>query len=563
VSFGDWTAHLRGTRAVRCSTRLVDNNPGNDWGIGAVTVRVLDAGVTAILSPCGELRYGDTVTPLAQVRNFGTTRGPVTVTLGITPSSYRQTITLPAGLPSTDTVLRYPAWRPDTGHYACRCSVALAGDVNPANDALGSTFVVSVSAPRWVSRTNLPMGPKAKRVKEGCALAYNDDPDGGAIYAFKGNNTCEFYRYQVGTGGWTTRESIPPYGSSNRKKTVRKGASLTQVGGLLYGAKGNNSCEFWRYDPLAENGNHWHQCVNVPAGSKAIREGSGCAGVTLGGLPYVYFLKGSGTYEFYRYNIAGNTWETMASAPGAADRKPFKNGSCLSYDQDSDTIFVLKANYNEFFAYSVRGNTWTSKETLPKVSPPRSAKKKVKDGAGIACNDGTVYALKGGNTFEFWKYPIAAQHWYVAEDILAGPTLKRVRSGGALVYAPCKGNLYATKGNNTLEFYMYWLTDSIHADRQKPGGTMLAAALPSSLAFSILPNPARSFALIRYDLPAPGHVSIKLYRVTGALQKTLWDGCQLPGRHVMTMDCQTFPAGAYLIRYETEFARATEKVIID
>ncbi len=563
VLFANWTALRRGTHAVCCSTKLGDENPANDWARDSVMVGVLDVGVRAILEPTGSVRYGITVSPLVLVRNYSTTRDPVTVTLSFAVSSYIETLTLPDGLPASDTVLQFADWRPDTGHYAGRCSVAMAGDMNPVNDTIGNTFSISVSAPRWVPRTGLLLGARSKRVKDGAALAYNDDPDAGAIYAFKGNNTCEFYRYRVLADAWATRESIPLSNAAGKKKTVRKGASLTQVDGLIYGTKGNNSYDFWRYDPLAQTGSHWSQRINVPQGSKAIREGSGMVDIYVGGLPYVYLLKGSGTYEFYRYSITSNAWETMAPAPAGASRRGFKNGSCIAYDPDSDTVFALKATYNEFFAYSVRSNTWVTKETLPKVSPPRTAKKKVKDGAALAYHGGSVYALKGGNTYEFWKFPIAARHWYTAEDILPGPSLKRVRGGGAMVYAPCKGNLYALKGNNTLEFDMYWLSDSIYCANPQHEGELIAAVFPDLNALSIRPNPAGASALVRYDLPVPGRVSVRLYDVSGALKTTVWNGYQFAGRQMLTIDCRNLAAGIYLVRCETDRSLVTRKLIID
>lgn len=424
----------------------------------------------------------------------------------------------------------------------------------------------AISIRHWVERAKMPVGNRFKGVRDGCALAYNEESDSGLIYAFKGNNTCDFYRYNVWSDRWTTAESIPLLDSAGTKKKVKRGSALTQIQGKLYGSKGNNTCDWWCFDPAVRAGSGWRQCRSVPTGSHAVREGAGCVGLVVQDTPYVYLLKGSSTYEFYRYNTLTNLWQTMASAPSGPSSKTFKNGSCLAVDPDCDTIYALKSSYNEFFAYSVQRNTWSTKQPLPLVSPPGTRKKKVKDGAGLAYHGGTVFALKGNNTYEFWKYPLDSHRWYPAEDFLAGPTLKRVRGGGALVYAPLKGNLYATKGNNTCEFYMYWLTDTIiHGSPPPPApsGTMAAQAIPLTTALAIAPNPFKTSAAIAYSLGKPGWASLRLYNASGRLVRDLIDGYQTAGPHAAIVAREKLAAGVYLVRYESEEQTETRKVVIE
>lgn|GEM_PF-1214425 len=561
LTFPDWTALSRGFHTLQCSTLLADADPTNDHRAGTVAVRVRDVGVTAIVAPAGAIRMG-TVTPEVVVRNCGTVRGPVSVRLTIFAAGYDETTSLPNGLPFDDTTLRFADWNADTGHYASRCSIGSIADMNPANDTLSSNVVVGLSIPRWVRRNDVPTGGRFKRVKDGGSLAYNEEEDGGVIYALKGNNTTEFYRYDIWTDRWTTRESVPAIGRSSKKKTVKKGATLAQADCRIFAAKGNNTREWWSYTPDRGAG-VWTQKTDVPTGAKTLREGAGSATVVIDGTPYVYLLKGSGTLEFYRYNPATDGWETMAPAPAGASRKGFKNGSCLAVTSESDTIFALKGTYNEFFAYDVRSNTWASRETLPRVAPPGSKKKKVKDGAGIACHDDHVYALKGGNTYEFWKYSRPDARWYNAEDILAGPTLKRVRGGGALVYAPCKDNLYALKGNNTWEFYMYWLTDSVMADGHARPGTAAGPALTVSRLFEVFPNPVTDRAVVRFSLAEPARTSVKLYDIAGNLVRTISAGILPAGLHTVTVSREDLAAGIYLVRWECGTQVTSAKLIIN
>jgi hypothetical protein len=522
---------------------------------------IVDVATQVIVAPNGTVRRG-TVTPEVRVRNFGTIRGPATVLLRIPAAGYAETRVLPGGLPFDDTTLRFTEWNADTGHFVCCCSTGSNADVNPANDTLSSNVVVVVSFPRWVRRSDILGGNRFKRAKDGGALAYNAEEDGGAIYALKGNNTTEFFRYDAWTDRWTTRESVPALGRSSKKKMVKKGATLAQADYRVFAAKGNNTREWWQYTPGRDAG-VWAQRADVPQGKKALKEGAGSATVVVGGVPYVYLLKGSGTLEFYRYNPANDGWETMAPAPAGASRKEFKNGSCLAAEPNSNTIYALKGSYNEFFAYDVSGNSWVTRDTLPKVSPPGNKKKKVKDGAGIACYGDFVYALKGGNTYEFWKYYVPSNRWFPAEDILSGPALKRVKGGGALVYAPCKGNLYALKGNNTWEFYMYWLSDSIMSDQgDKPGATA-GPARPVAGRIEIAPNPLSDRTLVRFALDAPGSASIKLYDIAGNLVRTISDGFLPAGTHSVILTRGNLTAGIYVVRYRSGKHTSSEKLVID
>jgi DNA-binding beta-propeller fold protein YncE len=158
------------------------------------------------------------------------------------------------------------------------------------------------SGPRqeWVARAPVPDGPKTRKVKDGGALAALDAGGDGFVYGFKGNNTCEFYRYNCNANSWLTLESIPAAGSLGRKKTVKKGAALTAGGGRLYGFKGNNTNEFWQYTP----GLGWFQLPDAP-GSRTLKDGTGAAAVDYGGAVSVYLLKGAGTQEFLRYSTVG------------------------------------------------------------------------------------------------------------------------------------------------------------------------------------------------------------------------------------------------------------------
>ena len=145
VSFTNWAAAPRGPLATRCSTNLSgDQNRANDTLSGSVTVRVTNVGVTAIVAPTGTVDSGTTVTPQARVKNYGTAAAtfPVTFRIG---SFYTNTQNV-SNLASGDSVqVNFTNWTAlQRGTHATRCSTALTGDQNRANDTLSGSVTVRV-----------------------------------------------------------------------------------------------------------------------------------------------------------------------------------------------------------------------------------------------------------------------------------------------------------------------------------------------------------------------------------------------------------------------------------
>lgn len=453
---------------------------------------------------------------------------------------------------------------------------AVQGSGTSANYAvdLGLWYVLTggpaPTEPGWRRQADVPLGHRKKNVKDGGALAYGTDAnDAGYVYAFKGNGTCEFYRYNTAANTWVTPDSIQAIGRAGRKKAVKKGAALiVGTNGKVYGTKGNNTLEFWCYDPAKPAGSTWTQLTDVPAGSKALKEGTGLAAVSVSGTDYIYVLKGSGTYEFYRYRISDGSWATMATAPTGLSNRPYKYGSGLAYD-GGDTIYCLKGSYNELAAYSISGNNWVTKDTMPRKAPPGARKTKVKDGAGLACCGTSVYALKGGGTDEFWMFSCTDQKWHVQDQLTAGT--KKVKGGGALTYAASMNALYALRGNNTVEFWMYPLLSAdglrLTASGEPKSVQGQSAVRTPQFALRVTPNPfSQSLnSSISYSLPVAGNVSLELFDISGKLVRTLVSGGHPAGSyayHLSPAACR-LSAGVYLLKLDSGGCRITQKLIIE
>ena len=586
VTFGQWQA-VAGTFPTSAFSALAgDPDRSNDTSRGSVYVGVVDVGVTGISAPAGMIETVEAVTPVAKVKNNGafaaTFKAWFAISSGPHPSPspsdgegwgeaqvYLESLDV-AGLPiDSERTITFPEWpKPHAiGDYTARCSTYIVGDGQPANDILDGPFTVVGVRPEtgWVAKMQVPPGGKGKKVKDGACLAYCQENDSDFVYLLKGNNTCEFYRYNAETNVWATRESVPKIGSSGKKKTVKKGATIAQCQreDKLYAAKGNNTLEFWQYDPALSGTSTypWTQKADVPTGAKNVKEGTGAVAVQIGDTNYVYFLKGSSTQEFYRYNTLSNAWEPKATAPAGLSGKPFKNGSCLAVSADGKTVFALKASYNELFTYNVDSNVWTTRTALPLVGAS-GKKKKAKDGAGMAYADGLVYTLKGGNTQELWVCQADSDRWAQYPDIPLGGG-KKVKGGGALVYAASANALYATKGNNTTEFYKYGL--SVHSSQLTASSNAASNTehRTPNTGLRIAPNPFSGTTTITYSLPSAGNIALKLYDVTGALVSTLRSGLSPAGSQTAHIDAAKFARGIYVLKLESESGTTTRKLVVE
>ncbi|MEO0109115.1 MAG: T9SS type A sorting domain-containing protein, partial [candidate division WOR-3 bacterium] len=435
---------------------------------------------------------------------------------------------------------------------------------NPGSWSTVRDFRIMLATVGWLSRNPIPPGPRGKNVKDGGALAYHEDEtDGEFVYAFKGNNTSEFYCYSVATGNWETKESIPPFAvGATKKKYVKKGSALANGGRSVYGVKGNNTDEFWRYDPFAVSYYPWVQRASVPLGAwgKRLKEGVGMAGVLIDTTTFVYLLKGSNTTEFFRYDPRTDQWSTMASAPGGSSGKGYKAGSCIAYAPDTRTIYALKGTYNEFFAYDVAANTWQTKSPLP-YALGGNRKKKVKDGAGLAYNGGYIYALKGGNTCEFYRYDPLLDRWESRQDIPIGGG-RRVKNGGSLTSSA--RSIFALKGNNTPEFWQYDPTPTFFEEFSDVTAGAQAGQTGSQacVILDVVPNPFVRRTRISFGLARGSTIALRLYDASGCLVAVLKEGQMPAGVHSVEL-ASGLARGIYLLRLTTGGHTAARKLIVE
>ncbi len=158
----------------------------------------------------------------------------------------------------------------------------------------------------------------------------------------------------------------------------------------------------------------------------------------------------------WRYDIAADAWQSVASSPSAIGAAAALAGDGLG------TLYVLSSRQSAVFHRYTPAGGW---ERLADAPAPAG-----REGTALAMvrragGGVTIYALRGGYTSDFWRYDPARDAW----EVLAGlPEI--VGWGGALAWActepfdyaqdrpgGCDSGdyLYAFRGHATKTFYRY------------------------------------------------------------------------------------------------------------
>jgi hypothetical protein len=572
VNFTEWTG-IRGTYTTRCSVHLTgDVEPGNDTISGAFTLNIHDVGVVSITVPNTDTIERANIAPRAYVRNYGTQQETFYAYCKIynsvgTQLYYDSVLTSDLN-PNSQSTQTFAGFNFQIGTYEIRCSTALANDGQILNDVSLKTVVVRYQQP-WLAKESVPHGPSNKPVKSGGALVSGI---GGNLYALKGNNTREFYKYDIDSDSWTLIDSIPF--DTLKTKKVNKGAALAYNKhanpDIIYATKGNNTLEFWAYDVEL---NTWTQKTYVPIDPatkvKRVKGGASLVYLRRGSAQYIYLLKGNKTREFYAYHCQADTWiKNLEMPPLGPEFKLYRDGSCMTVGYNN-YIYLLKggAKTNEFYCYQPAEDTWLTLESIPIYSTLTGKKSKVKDGASI-CYDGDslLYAFKGGNRQEFWCYNAIQNAWHELDTLPRGLRSKKIKSGSSLIFADDK--IYALKGNKTYEFWTY-----------TPGISDIPVAMVSTqttlmpiqqeltrndveIKISVLPNPLTKNSVIRFNLPGRTMVRITLYNSAGQLVSAIINNEYEIGCYALPLNSTNLAAGIYHLRFDAGKQTETIKIIV-
>lgn len=556
---GLWSAH--------CSTYAVgDVERANDIRTESFRVGAGGSGqpgdaqvaVTGIVEPARWVDTNSVVAPTAIWRNYGGQPAAFSAYFALVDPAgvrvYDEMQAVPSLAPARDTVLVFPSYNfgTNTGTWVARCSTSALYDTIPADDILQMEFTVYAGTPPWVPGWHevspMPALPSQKPVKDGGWLTI--DRNSGLLYAAKGNKVGDFYRYDPGADTWKTLALWP---EGWEKKPPKKGSNGIADGrGHVYATKGANTLAFWRYDI---GGDSWHQSPDVPIGEgKKVKGGNDFAYVEMNGVGYVYLLKGCKN-EFLRFNVSTDTWERQPSAPVGRNGK-WDNGSWLAYDGDR-YIYAHKAKIHELWRFDLVAGDWdtTLLPGMPMMS--RNGKnKKSKDGGCGAWDNGSLGALKGGNTNEFYRFVAGPDTWAELETIPSfGSTAKkrRVKMGGDIVRYQDRF-FFALKGSKTRELWYYYEPPQGTDGLQSRGPVVRTAA---AAGIALYPNPLSGRRLIFSCGPdLRGPFSVAFFDAAGRLARraTVSESGGL-------LDLVGLKSGVYLVRVEAPGLSVSDKLV--
>jgi len=584
-----WTATPLGHYVVNAATELTGDvdatNDGQSGEFDVVEPFRHDVGCTAILRPAGTVMLDEVVFPRVTVENFGEVAETFMVEVTIEDATdavvfqeEEQVVALGIGESRPFDFTTYSWTATPVGDYTVSATTKLVGDDEPLNDAQGPLPFVVTEAPPWPAGWNeVEKVPGTVAVKDGGWLtAAEPETDGlPVIYAAKGNKSTDFYKYYAIEDSWASLAPIDP-NEAGRTKPPKKGCVGVSDGvENIYMTKGNNTLGFWKYSIASDS---WTRLPDVPVGpnNKKVKGGTDLAyvpGVTDEESSYVYLMKGYKT-EFYRFNTESSRWDTLYNVPYGVAPK-YNAGSFLVYD-GSGYLYAHQSKYTDalktkhfMFRYDLAGQKWDDTlDGMPVLGMDggKMKNKKSKDGGSGAWYDGSMYALKGGNTCQFYRYaPAPADSWTELDTMKSfGSTAKKkkVKAGGDLVSFGF-GSFFAFKGNKTFEFWRY-VGPALQASSLKPQartGVMANPSTISDLRMTISPNPlSNGFATLRYALPKAGSVTVTVFDVAG---RSAFRQSAIGNRSsTIFLDLRKLANGVYLVRLDADGYTHSQKLVV-
>lgn len=256
-------------------------------------------------------------------------------------------------------------------------------------------------------------------------------------------------------GAWITKASPPSPGYGGfGEAVVGTGDSV-----FVIRCHDGGSCQFWRYNVSSDG---WTTILTWTPDDPIPRLKSGTA-LAWDGSHYIYALLGAAyedkgitaRYYFYRYDTSANLWIQMANTTHAQGA-----GNAIAWSGYDNTVYAVLGSIEHgtgFARYHPNSNTWEPLSFDPSWTV-------IDDGASLVWTGGEyLYALRGewDETVphtDFARYHITTGTW---ENMNPIPESGGVGDGASLLWAgEYSDYLFALGGNNVTEspgygFYRY------------------------------------------------------------------------------------------------------------
>ncbi len=379
--------------------------------------------------------------------------------------------------------------------------------------------IISLSFAQQIPNLPIPLGA-------GNAEVWN-----GSIYHFGGSNNWSgsivyprIYRFD-GTA-WAYHDTIPDNNLWD-VETLLVGDNVYLLSGWPYGPTLNR-----RYNL---NTRQWTYLSPSPNTSQTW----GMTSEELNGIIYLFDSYGN----VHAYNITTDSWTT---------RTP--NTATGSWDMSSilfqGEIYILGWSNSAFYKYTPATDQWTQLADSP-----------YQVGAcafGIINN--LIYAIggnAGGGSTAYYSsiivYNITSNSW-----VTSTITLSSARHWMAT--AEYLGGLYVVGGINENSQSVDIVEEIVPQGTAGIGDN--TGLKQGYLLEQNTPNPFKSSTTIRYKLPVPSLVTIKVHNVFGAEVKTIVDETKAAGNHQVSFDASELKSGVYYYSLQTGKYMQTKKMMI-
>lgn len=311
--------------------------------------------------------------------------------------------------------------------------------------------------------------PPPYRVGMSGSIIYSNN----AIYYQEARSTSNFYKYNLTTKQWTAMASMPT-------TSYRPGATTMRalVDGSLIAFAGNNKIVY-RYTPDAGLGT-WTRLADTPSN---ILHGSAVYDQIAG---KVYVISGNNTTSFFAYNIAANTWQTLAALPATSTY----GSAMVIYD---GKIYAAKGDYTKTaYVYDIAANTWQPGANLPEGFRYGSVM--------LPISEGTVTSFAGAASSDVWTFhPPADDRGYNGRAVHISEPMQ---FSGLYAYSGIQAAVQSPSGTG-VEFFTRTSDDGVSwNDWSRTTNTKLFNGRLST----IVQSPVKRFIQIKIELSSYDNV---------------------------------------------------------